>query len=139
VVAITLVRFRNRGERASRAKALAMKSVVRLPVVLAVISCLFLSACDNGDLPPATQFSSVHGIVTDATTHQPIAGASVIVDTVLAATTDATGAFTIAKVPSGIVDYVVQAKGYADMTASFDAEPGKPFELNVAMQQPTPP
>jgi len=98
-----------------------------------------LSGCDNGDLPPATQFSPLQGTVTDSVTHQPIAGATVIVDTVLTATTDAKGAFSIAKVPSGIVDYLVQAKGYADVEATINAEPGKTFQLNVAMQQPTPP
>jgi hypothetical protein len=98
-----------------------------------------LSACDNGDLPPATQFSPLSGTVTDSVTHQPIADATVIVDTVLTATTDANGKFTFAKVPSGIMDYVVRAKGYADITATVNAEPGKAFELNVAMQQPTPP
>ncbi len=98
-----------------------------------------LSACDNGDLPPATQFSPLSGTVTDSVTHQPIADATVIVDTVLTATTDANGKFTFAKVPSGIMDYVVRAKGYADITATANAEPGKAFELNVAMQQPTPP
>ena len=116
-----------------------MGSVVRVPALLAICCALLLSACDNGDLPPATQFSQVHGVISDATTHQPIAGATVIVDTVLTVTTDASGAFTVAKVPSGIVDYVVRAKGYADVTATLNAEPGKPFELNVAMQQPAPP
>ncbi len=80
----------------------------------------------------------MQGQVLDATTHQPIANATVIVDTVLTTTTDANGAFTIAKVPSGIVDYVVRAKGYSDVSASSNAEPGKPFTLNVSMQPPQP-
>jgi len=96
-----------------------------------------VTACDNDSLPPATQFTPLTGTITDAVSHQPIAGATVIVDTVLTATTDANGSFTIAKVPSGIVDYVIKAKGYADITASVNAEPGKPYQLNVAMQQPT--
>jgi len=98
-----------------------------------------LSACNDSDLPPATQFTPLSGTVTDSVTHQPIAGATVIVDTVLTTTTDANGKFTFAKVPSGIMDYVVRAKGYADITTSVEMEPGKAFELNVAMQQPTPP
>ncbi|HUN29820.1 MAG TPA: carboxypeptidase regulatory-like domain-containing protein [Alphaproteobacteria bacterium] len=115
-----------------------MRKAVRALASLAVAAFL-LSACDNGDLPPATQFTPLSGTVTDSTTHQPIAGALVIVDTVLTTTTDANGKFTIAKVPSGIMDYVVKAKGYADLTASVDAEPGKAFQLNVAMQPPTTP
>lgn len=104
-----------------------------------VFAALTLSACDNGDLPPAAQYAPVSGIITDSVTHQPIAGALIIVDTVLTTTTDANGKFTIAKVPSGILDYVVKAKGYTDITATVDAEPGKTFQLNVAMQQPTTP
>ncbi|HTV74797.1 MAG TPA: carboxypeptidase regulatory-like domain-containing protein [Candidatus Acidoferrales bacterium] len=111
-----------------RRAALALASIV-----LAVS----VTACDNDSLPPATQFTPLTGTITDAVSHQPIAGATVIVDTVLTATTDANGSFTIAKVPSGIVDYVIKAKGYADITASVNAEPGKPYQLNVAMQQPT--
>jgi hypothetical protein len=114
-----------------------MNNLVR--VIVAVVFVAFsLTACDNGDLPPGTQFSAFKGTVVDATTHQPIAGALVIVDSVLTATTDANGAFAIAQVPSGIVDYVVRAKGYVDIVASVDADPGKPLSLNVAMAPPSP-
>ncbi|HTC31449.1 MAG TPA: carboxypeptidase regulatory-like domain-containing protein [Candidatus Acidoferrum sp.] len=115
-----------------------MRKTVRALATLA-FAALMLSACDNGDLPPATQFSPLSGTVTDSVTHQPIVGATVIVDTVLSTVTDANGKFAFAKVPSGIMDYVVRAKGYADINASADAEPGKSFELNVAMQQPSSP
>jgi len=115
-----------------------MGKVVRLLATLALAVCT-LSACDDSDLPPPAQFTPFSGTVTDAATHQPIAGATVIVDTVLTVTTDATGAFTIAKVPSGIVDYVVKAQGYADASDTVSAEPGKPFTLNVVMQPPTKP
>ena len=98
---------------------------------------MMLAACDNGDLPPATQFTPLHGTVTDSVTNKPIAGATVIVDTVLTAVTDANGTFLIGKVPSGIVDYVVKANGYSDISASVNVEPGKQYELNVAMQPPT--
>lgn len=109
----------------------------RVAGALAVVLTMLLAACDNGDLPPATQFTPLHGTVTDSVTNKPIAGATVIVDTVLTAVTDANGTFTIAKVPSGIVDYVIKAKGYADIDASCNVEPGKQYELNVAMQAPT--
>jgi hypothetical protein len=114
-----------------------MRNVARA-LCASVVLLVALAACDNGDLPPATQYASIQGTVTDAATHQPIADATVVVDTVLTTTTDANGNFTIAKVPSGIVDYVVHAKGYADLSASSNAEPGKPFTLNVAMQPPQP-
>ncbi|HUA09154.1 MAG TPA: carboxypeptidase-like regulatory domain-containing protein [Candidatus Acidoferrales bacterium] len=108
-------------------------------LVFMLVAAASLGACNDDDLPPATQFTPISGTVTDSVSHQPIAGATVIVDTVLTATTDANGKFTIAKVPSGIVDYIVKAKGYADLSASVNVEPGKAFDLSVAMQQPTPP
>ncbi len=115
-----------------------MKTLARLILAVALLAPT-LSACDNGDLPPATKFSAFHGVVTDAATNKPIANATVIVDAVLTTTTDENGAFSIAKVPSGTVDYVIKADGYKDINASVNIEPGKPLELNAALQQPTPP
>ena len=115
-----------------------MIKVVRAVVSVAILA-LSLTACNNDSLPPATQYSSLSGVVTDAATHQPIAGATVIVDTVLTATTDAKGAFSFDKIPSGIVDYIIKASGYADINASANADPGKPFVLTAAMQQPATP
>jgi|SRR5579863_5963051 len=112
-----------------------MKNALRV-LLSAAILALGLAACDNGDLPPAMQYSSLTGSVTDAVTHKPIANATVIVDTVLSTTTDDNGNFTIDKVPSGIVDYVVTAKGYADLSASANSEPGKPLTVSVVMQVP---
>lgn len=114
-----------------------MRKVVR--AFAAAVAVLALGACDNGDLPPAAGYAPFSGTITDSATHQPIAGATVIVDTVLTATTDAKGTFTIDKVPSGTVDYVVHAKGYSDVVATGNAEPGKPFTITVAMQPPASP
>jgi Carboxypeptidase regulatory-like domain len=114
---------------------MTMDNVAR-SLFAAGLLALSLSACDNGDLPPATKYASVKGTVTDATTHAPVANATIIIDAVLTATTDTSGTFTIDKVPSGIIDYVVRAHGYKDVNSSSNAEPGKPFELNVALQQP---
>jgi hypothetical protein len=115
-----------------------MKTVVRIALALALLAPT-LSACDNGDLPPATKFSSFSGTITDAATHKPIANATIVVDTVLTATTDDTGTFKIDKVPSGIVDYVIKADGYADLTSSTNAEPGKPLSITAEMQRPPAP
>ena len=115
-----------------------MKTFVRIILAVALLAPT-LSACDNGDLPPATKFSKLTGTVTDASTHKPIANATIVVDTVLTATTDANGAFAIDKVPSGIVDYTIKADGYTDVASSANAEPGKPLDVSAAMQLPTPP
>lgn len=116
-----------------------MMNVARLAVA-ALLVALPLAACNNDDtLPPASSFTSVHGVVIDGATKKPVANATVVLDTVLTQTTDAQGAFSFDKVPTGIVDYVVKADGYPDVSASTQADPGKPFELSVSMQQPTPP
>jgi hypothetical protein len=112
-----------------------MTNVVRV-VLAATLLALPLTACNDGDLPPAGKYATLQGIVLDAVTNQPIADAVITVDTVLTATTDNKGAFTIAQVPSGIVDYVIKAKGYRDVSASANAEPGKTFQLNVSMRPP---
>ena len=116
---------------------MSMNNVAR-SLFCAGILALTLSACDNGDLPPASKFATVKGQVIDATTHAPVANATIIIDAVLTTTTDSNGNFTIDKVPSGIIDYVVRAQGYKDVNSSSNAEPGQPFELNVALQQPPP-
>ena len=116
---------------------MSMKSVARSLLAAGVLA-VALAGCDNGDLPPATKFASVKGTITDATTHAPVANATVIVDTVLTAVTDQNGVFTLDKVPSGIVDYVVRAKGYAEVSSSSNAEPGQPFVLNVGLRPPQP-
>jgi TolB protein len=94
--------------------------------------------CNSDQLPPAAGYASVNGVIVDAATNAPIAGAVITIDTVLTATTDAAGKFTIDKVPSGIADYAVQAKGYQSLTSSTNIEPGKPFQLNVTLAQQAP-
>ena len=102
-------------------------------LALALFACAGAAGCNNDDLPPAAGYASVSGTVLDAATNKPVAGAVVTIDTVLTATTDASGKFTIDKVPSGIVDYTVQAAGYKVDSASTNVEPGKPFELDVTL------
>jgi len=91
--------------------------------------------CNTDALPPAAGFATVTGVIADGATNAPIAGASVTIDTVLTATTDAAGKFSIDKVPSGIADYAVQAKGYETLASTTDIEPGKPFVLNLTLAQ----
>ena|SRR5271165_181176 len=106
-------------------------------LVLAITLLLGAPGCNSDQLPPAAGFATVTGVIVDATTNAPVAGAVITIDTVLTATTDAAGKFTIEKVPSGIADYAVQAKGYQPLTSSTDVEPGKPFQLNLTLAQQT--
>jgi hypothetical protein len=99
---------------------------------------LGMQGCNADQLPPAAGYADVTGVVVDATTNAPVAGAIVTIDTVLTATTDASGKFTINKVPSGIADYAVQAKGYQPLASTANVEPGKPFQLNLTLAQQSP-
>lgn len=113
--------------------------ISRAARVLTAIMLLVLGAqgCNTDALPPAAGFATVTGVIVDGATNSPVAGAVITIDTVLTATTDATGKFTIEKVPSGIADYAVQAQGYQTLAASTNVEPGKPFQLNLSLAQQT--
>jgi hypothetical protein len=111
-----------------------MKWSGRLSLAIAAL-LLATQACNTDALPPAAGVATVTGVVLDATTNAPIAGAVVTIDTVLTATTDAAGRFSIDKVPSGIADYIVQAKGYQTLTSTANIEPGKPFQLDLTLAQ----
>ena len=116
-----------------------MMKVGRIAIATMLVA-LPLTGCNNADeLPPAGSYASVKGTVVDAVSHKPISNATVVVDTVLTQKTDDQGNFTFEKVPSGILDYVVKAPGYPDLSASGNADPGKAFIINVSMRQPTPP
>jgi hypothetical protein len=109
---------------------------VRFWLAIACASAsLALGACNTDNLPPPGQFTMMSGVISDRATNQPIAGAVVIVDTVLTATTDASGKFTIAKVPAGTLDYTIKATGYAIVSSTTTATPGQPFTLDVALQK----
>ncbi|MGB8909455.1 MAG: carboxypeptidase regulatory-like domain-containing protein [Candidatus Cybelea sp.] len=103
----------------------------------AVTTLLLVSTagCNSDSLPPAAGFASVSGVIVDSATNAPVAGAVITIDTVLTATTDAAGKFSIEKVPSGIADYAVQAKGYQTLASTTNIEPGKPFQLNLTLAQ----
>jgi hypothetical protein len=112
-----------------------MKALSGRLVIMVALLVLATQACNNDALPPAAGYAPVSGTVVDAATNGPIAGAVVTIDTVLTATTDSAGHFSIDKVPSGIADYSVQAKGYALLESSTSIEPGKPFALNLTLAQ----
>ena len=107
-------------------------------LLAAVCAVLVLAGCNTDALPPASGFTSVSGTIVNAATKTPIAGAVVTIDTVLTATTDASGKFTVEKVPSGIVDYTVQAKGYKLLSSTAQVEPSKPYELDLNLVAASP-
>lgn len=112
-----------------------MKSHAARALTAIALVLFGVTGCNTDALPPASGFATVTGVIVDGTTNAPVAGAVITIDTVLTATTDASGKFTIEKVPSGIADYAVQAKGYQALSSSTNVEPGKPFQLNVTLAQ----
>jgi hypothetical protein len=112
-----------------------MKPLLCRFFVVTALLLLGTQACNNDALPPAAGFATVSWTVVDATTNAPVAGAVVTIDAILTATTDASGKFSIDKVPSGIADYAVQAKGYQTLASSTNIEPNKAFELNLTLAQ----
>jgi hypothetical protein len=113
-----------------------MKSFARNALV-ALALLVSAAACNDDSLPPPSGFTTVAGTISDGSA-KPVAGAVVTIDTVLSATTDASGKFSIDRVPSGIVDYTVQAPGYKVVTSTTNVEPGKAFELDVTLAPPAP-
>ena len=112
-----------------------MKRVRALGLLLAFAGIFALAACDDSALPPGGTYQSVSGVVLDAATNQPVAGATVTIDTVLSATTDSAGKFTFAKVPVGDFDYVVTMPGgaYKAYSSSAHLSPDKPLALTVSL------
>jgi hypothetical protein len=102
----------------------------------ALFAVLALSACNDSALPPGGTYNAMQGVVVDAATNQPIAGATVTVDTVLTTTTDAQGKFAFAQVPVGDVDVVITAPGYKEYSAPARLEPDKPLSLSVSLTKP---
>ena len=102
----------------------------------ALFAVLALAACNDSALPPGGTYNAVQGVVLDAVTNQPIAGATVTIDTVLTATTDTAGKFAFAQVPVGDVDVVITAAGYKEYSAPARLEPDKPLSLSVSLTKP---
>ncbi len=84
----------------------ARMSVSRSTFLMA-LAALTLSGCGQG-LPPVGPYATVAGRVTDASNGAGLAGVAVSINVILTATTDASGYFKIANVPTGPWQYSVQ-------------------------------
>jgi hypothetical protein len=112
-----------------------MKRARALGLLFALVGMFALAACDDSALPPGGTYQSISGVVLDAATNRPISGATVTVDTVLTATTDAAGKFSFAKVPVGDIDYQVTLPdgSYKPYTSSAHLAPDKPLALTITL------
>lgn len=101
----------------------------------ALFALTALVACNDSALPPGGTYQSFSGVVLDAATNAPVAGAVVTVDTVLTQTTGADGKFTFAQVPVGEVDYEVRVpeSSYKVDRSSAHLTPDKPLSVTVAL------
>lgn len=104
--------------------------------LLIAFACGPLAGCGLG-LPPAGDYATVYGQVTNAA-GQPVQGATVLVNDVLSATTDATGNFTLSPVPTGAWSYTVTAPHYQNVgsTSPPPLTPGekRDFPIRLAPQ-----
>ncbi len=91
-------------------------------VVVLALFALPLAGC-GPQIPPMGTYATVSGQVLDAATNNPIAGATVIINSTLNATTDSNGAFRIYPVPSGPWEYYATAPNYQPIQTITNAPP----------------
>lgn len=85
--------------------------VARAGFIIAI--ALSLAGCGDG-LPPVGKYATISGRLTDAGNGAPISFATVTVNGVLFARTDADGNYKITTVPSGPWSWAARATGYGD-------------------------
>lgn len=109
--------------------------MTRARLLGALFALVALVGCNDSALPPGGTYQSFSGVVLDAATNRPLAGAVVTVDTVLTQTTGQDGKFTFAQVPVGEVDYEVHLPGgtYKASRSSAHLSPDKPLTITVAL------
>ena len=94
-----------------------------------------VSACGGGGVPPAANYGTLKGVVSDRATGTAIAGAVVRVNTVQSVTTGADGTYTLYPIPVGAFDWVVSASGYQTQQGSDAIEPGASKALNFYLSK----
>lgn len=103
--------------------------------------CLLLLALASrimAQVPTTPHAQTIRGTVLDADSHEPLVGASVIVEgsePLLATSADGEGRFSIANVPTGRIDLRVAVMGYEEQRLSnLLLVSGKELVVNVHMQ-----
>src|SRR5215208_2213384 len=103
---------------------------MRRTFVSVLASLLVLGTGARGDAQQGAQ-ATVTGIVTDAATSRPVAGASVgVVGTQLGTITSADGRFTISSVPAGARSVRVSRIGYGTLERTVNVSAGQVATLN---------
>lgn len=100
--------------------------------ILGLVAAIAIAGC-AGQALPTGNYGTVHGIVK-STSGAAIAGATITIDTVLTATTDSNGAYTITTVPADDANtttavYCTAPSGYVS--------PSAPLSIKVVAGQTT--
>jgi len=91
-----------------------------------------LVGCAAPATPEAQRYATVTGIVVDAATSAPIAGATVTIDVVNSATTGTNGSFSIGNLPNGPVECSASAADYVTRNNDWCTTPLAPGQtVNV--------
>ena len=99
----------------------------RLPAITAVLALLLLARA-----PLAGQGAAVAGVVRDAETEQPVAGAAVTLpDLNRRVVTDSAGRFALRGVPAGEQRWVIRRVGYAEWAESAAVEDGDVLTIRI--------
>jgi hypothetical protein len=109
-------------------------TITRAAALAALVGVL--AGC-GPDIPPAGNYATVSGQVTSSATGTGVAGATVSVNVVLSATSDANGNFKITNVPTGPWSYSVTAPSGFTAPAGSDSNPplapGEVRTLNISL------
>ncbi|GAC1306409.1 MAG: hypothetical protein NVS2B3_14950 [Vulcanimicrobiaceae bacterium] len=103
-----------------------------------LLACVALVAGCGSALPPVGNYATIAGRVTDAATGAPLAGATVLVNSVLSATTDANGTYRIVTVPTGSWSYSASGPARYGVVAADNPPPLGPGEartLDIALRR----
>jgi len=106
-------------------------------VVLLGFAMAVVSGCGSA-IPPAGNYASVSGRISDARSGAALTGATVVVNSVFSATTDATGAYRIVTVPTGGWHYRVDGPpGYGSASSDVPAPltPGEARTLDISLSR----
>lgn len=90
---------------------------VLLSLVWLVVAAAF-TGCGPSAVPSIQQYATVSGTVRDRASGAPIAGATVTINFVLAASTGADGRYAIANVPNGPWSYSASAPNYQAVSST---------------------
>ena len=103
-----------------------------------LLACVALVSGCGSALPPVGKYATISGRVTDASTGSPLAGATVVIDSVLSATTDANGTYRVVTVPTGGWSYSVSGPtryGIASADNPPPLGPGEARTLDIGLRR----